>query len=345
MSETLSPSRMNCLLECPRKHYYKYELGIEKVEKSMALSIGSAWADFKQRFREGVPVEDAVGQVLEAQKDIANLNVSMFIAMATAYGMCYGDRDAYQHIYPEVAFDREMTELPGSFRAIGRLDAIGMTKRGDHVICEDKTAGEDITPGAPYWDRTLFNVQVLQYVYEARMLGWDVSRVVYEVSRKPKTERRTIPELDENGLKIVTVTSTGQRAFNKNGTPRQAGGDGYTIKGRFETDDEYSCRMRNDILAEPEVWFAQRDIWVTDATLAEFAEHRAACVRIILTNRDAAAGMPDPASAWPRNVDSWRCRSKCDFCGFCLQGWSTKPDELPEGYVMKKHGTGQEATA
>ena len=341
MSETLSPSRMNCLLECPRKHYYKYELGIEKVEKSKALSLGSAWADFKERFRRGAPVELAVAQVVEVQKDIANLNIPQFVAMATAYGECYGDRDVYRHIYPEVEFKRHMDELPGDFIAIGRLDAICVTHGGEHVINEDKSTSQDISQGAPYWDRLFFNVQALQYVCEVRLLGWDVHRVVYEAARKPKTERKTIPTLDENGQKIVICDETGERAYNKDGKPRQAAGEGFTIQGRMETDDEYAGRMKADIVAAPEKWFAQQDIWVTDDSLDEFACHRLACVRTILANREAGAALADPAKAWPRNVDSMRCRM-CDYCGFCLQGGRPDPDALPEGFISRRHGTQEE---
>ena len=342
MSETLSPSRMNCLLECPRKYYYRYELGIEKLEKSKALSLGSAWANFKELFREGKPIDEAISKTVAGQQDTTNLNIPMFVAMASAYDSCFGDRNVYSHIYPEVEFDRQMPEVPGDFRAFGRLDAICVARNGEHVINEDKTTSQDISPGAPYWDRVLFNVQILQYVFEARKIGWDVSRVVYEVSRKPKTERKVVPELDENGLKIVICDETGERALNKNGTPRQTGGDGFTIQGRMETDEEYAGRMKADILADPTRWFAQRDVYVTDDQLEEFAAHRSACARQILANREAAKGMAKPAQAWPRNVDSGRCRNMCDFCGFCLQGWSVEAGMLPEGYTIKQHGHGGE---
>lgn len=335
MSETLSPSRMNCLLECPRKHYYKYELGIEKLEKGKALSLGAAWADFKQLFREGVPAEKAIERTVANQKDTTNLNIPMFVAMAAAYNECYGDRDIYSHIYPEVEFDRKMEEVPGDFRAFGRLDAICVARNGEHVINEDKTTSQDIAPGAPYWDRTLFNVQALLYAFEARLKGWDVRRVVYEVSRKPKTERKIVPELDENELKIVICDATGERAVNKNGTPRQTGGDGYTIQGRMETDQEYANRMKSDILSDPTHWFAQQDIWVTDDALEELSAHRYACAKLIVTYREMAAGLAKPAQAWPRNVDSGKCRNMCDFCGFCLQGWSVEDGMLPEGYVFR----------
>lgn len=344
MSETLSPSRMNCLLECPRKHYYKYELGIEKLEKSAALSIGSAWADFKQRWREGVPADEAIEQTVAAQQDTTNLNIPMFVAMSAAYAQCFGDKEIYSEIFPEVDFHRKMDEVPGDFIAHGRLDAICVTKKKEPVVNEDKTTSQDIMPGASYWDRTLFNVQILQYTYEVRLLGWDVRRTIYEVARKPKTERKIVPELDENGMKIVIEEATGERAMNKNGTPRQAAGEGYAVKGRMETDEEYANRMKADILADPVRWFARKDVFVTDDMLEDFAAHRVACARTIVANREAASQLVKPALAWPRNVDSMKCKY-CDFCGFCLQGWSVEDGMLPEGYIIKKHGQPDEESA
>ena len=69
--------------------------------------------------------------------------------------------------------------------------------------------------------------------------------------------------------------------------------------------------------------------------------HRLACVRTILANREAGAALADPAKAWPRNVDSMRCRM-CDYCGFCLQGGRPDPDALPEGFISRRHGTQEE---
>ena len=42
MKETLSASRMAAFLACPRKHYYQYELGLEREESAPALRFGSA---------------------------------------------------------------------------------------------------------------------------------------------------------------------------------------------------------------------------------------------------------------------------------------------------------------
>ena len=112
----------------------------------------------------------------------------------------------------------------------------------------------------------------------------------------------------------------------------------------METDDEYAGRMKADILEDPTRWFAQQDIWVTDDALEELAAHRFGCVRTLLSNREASKDMKDPAMAWPRNVDSMKCRM-CDYCGFCLQGWRPDPEALPEGFVSRKHGTEETANA
>ena len=336
MRETLSASRMNCLLECQRKHYYRYELGVEKAQKSDALLFGAAWADFKQNFRKGMDPESAFGAAIDNQKDKGLLNLPLFVGMAAAYCEIYGAKDDYAALLPEVAYDRPLDEIAGAegmFNAFGRLDAIGCTRRGEHVVFEDKTTSQAIDLDSPYWVRLRFNTQILQYVYEVAQAGWNVWRVVYEVARKPKLEKKIVPELDENGLKVFIDDETGQRVLNKNGSPRQTAGEGTTLRGRQETDEEFAERIKQEILSNPSRYFVRRDVDILSDQLAEFASHRAACANLIAHLREREGERRE--DAWPRNVDSMRC-AWCEFGSPCLQGWSMDPANLPEGFAIKR---------
>lgn len=340
MSEALSPSRMNCLLECPRKHYFRYELGIEKAEKAVALVFGAAWADFKQCYRQGMNADDAFEITINNAKDKTYLNTPLLVGMISAYYEVYGREKNYAKLLPEVGFDRRMDELSGAeglFNAYGRLDALGTTEKGEHVIYEDKTSSEDIDPESNYWLRVRFNVQLLQYVFEVRMAGWNPKHVIYEVARKPKCERKIIPDLDADGLKVYLDDTTGERVLNKNGTPRQTKSDGTTLKGRQETDTELAERVKQEILTYPSRYFQRRFIPILDSDLNEFAAHRWTCANMIVAYRRLAevAGEGQAIMAWPRNVDSRKCMY-CEYVGPCLQGWSVNPENLPEGYVLKK---------
>lgn len=334
--ETLSPSRMSCLLECPRKHYYRYELGIERASKSDALLFGSAWADFKQNFRKGMDPEAAFMAALDSQKERNLINMPLFAGMALAYCEIYGVKDDYATLLPEVGYDRPLDEIKGAegvFNAFGRLDAIAATRRDEHVIFEDKTTGQDIDIGAPYWLRLRFNPQILEYVYEAAQKGWNVWRVVYEVARKPKLEKKIVPELDANGLKWFSVDATGQRMLNKDGSPRQTASEGTTLRGRMETDEELAERIKQEILGNPSRYFVRRDVDILSDQLTEFVAHRSACARLIVHLR--AQEGEDRESAWPRNIDTMRC-TRCDYGAPCLQGWKMDPANLPEGYEVKR---------
>ena len=41
--ELMTASRMNTLLSCPRKHYWRYEVGMSRVTDAAALRFGTAW--------------------------------------------------------------------------------------------------------------------------------------------------------------------------------------------------------------------------------------------------------------------------------------------------------------
>jgi hypothetical protein len=43
MKELLTASRMAALLACPRKHFWRYELGLRRTVDADALRFGSAW--------------------------------------------------------------------------------------------------------------------------------------------------------------------------------------------------------------------------------------------------------------------------------------------------------------
>lgn len=53
-------------------------------------------------------------------------------------------------------------------------------------ILENKTSGEDIGPGSPYWARLSFDPQISLYMQGAEALGFEPHGVMYDVIRKPQ---------------------------------------------------------------------------------------------------------------------------------------------------------------
>jgi hypothetical protein len=118
-----------------------------------------------------------------------------------------------------------------TFNRGGKIDAID----GEHRLWEMKTTRDDISSGSDYWLRLQHDPQLSLYWSAAHELGFSTEAAVYDVVGEPQQRPKQIPELDENGLKIVILDATGERVFNKNGTPRQTAGEGLSLVSRPET--------------------------------------------------------------------------------------------------------------
>lgn len=185
MKETLSASRMAAFLACPRKHYYQYELGLEREEASGALRFGGAFHAALEARANGADIAAAY----EAGK--AGRDLDDPVELAKLYGLLAGyyahyteETECVEKLYPEVQWT---LAIPSSrtFEHVGIIDALAILKDGRTAIVEHKTTGEDISATSDYWTRLQFNGQLMLYVLAARAHGWNVETVIYDVIRKP----------------------------------------------------------------------------------------------------------------------------------------------------------------
>lgn len=331
MKELLTASRMACLLACPRKHYWRYEVGLKPATDAHALRFGSAWHNAMEARWRGMDYGAALADAIAQADSFEEIDVSMLGGMLAGYYAQYdGVSEVVQTLHPEVEF---CLPLDGSrtFDSAGKIDGLGVLHDGRLVLIEHKTCGEDIGPDSEYWQRLKFNPQIYQYVLAARALGWDVQTVLYDVTRKPGIRPATVPILDEAGGKIVIDDATGQRAMNKNGTPKASGGAGFTVQSRKETPEEYGDRLAADTQARPEFYYARREVPILDQDLAEFETQRLVLGRSILSCRAETRRARMPEHGWPRNVGPMTCKF-CEFDAFCLQNLTVDTDNPPAGF-------------
>lgn len=310
MKELLTASRMGTLLGCMRKHFWRYELGLQAVTEAHALRFGSAWHAAMEARWQGAALDVALaaatsdpstastgspqagsGQAVQFEEvDLATLG-----GLLAGYYARYAS-DPIKSVHPEVEF---RTPLAGSrtFDVAGKIDGLAVMHDGRLALVEHKTAGCDIGPDADYWLRLRGNAQVMQYVLAARALGWDVSLVIYDVARKPAIR------------------------------PRQG-----------ETAEAFGDRLAADAQSRPDFYFARREVPVLDDDLAEFEIQRSVMARMILACRGEARRARRPEHGWPRNVGEMSCRN-CEYQGFCLQNTAVDAAHPPAGFrVGAVHG-------
>jgi len=294
--ETLSASRMTAFLACPRKHYYQYELGLEREDSAPALRFGSAFHKALEARANGATLAQAY-EAAKADKRLDEpIEIAKLYGLLSGYWHLYGGADspneAIAKMYPECQWT---LEIPHSrtFQHVGIIDGLAVLKDGRTAIVEHKTTGEDISPTADYWTRLQFNGQLFLYVLAARANGWDVDTVVYDVIRKPAIRQKA-----------------------------------------NETAAEYGERLAADTAERPEFYYARREVAVLDSALAEFEIQRDVICKMLLHCKAAARKAALPEQGWARNCNGLTCRN-CDYAGFCMQCVHVDAAHVPAGFKLR----------
>ena len=334
MNNTITASRMNTLLMCHRKHYWQCEVGLRSDDISLALRFGSAWARAMEAYWRGKIYDDALNYALPQDVQLDKYEFAKVAALLGGYYSIYGPSKKYGKLYPERQFGP--TDIADGFNAQGKLDGIGVNVKNQSIIIEAKTTSDSIEADSQYWVRLVFNMQLYQYYIAALEAGWNVVKVIYDVTKKPSIRPKEVADLDENGLKIV-VDAKGERVYGKDKTkPRQMGDDslGYVVKKHVETPDEYFERLCADVEERPEFYFKRKEVPIFESDVEKFCNQRLAIIGLIKSMRQNESLFKNPAEAWPRNVGHNTCMG-CEYKSFCLSNFDASIDNLPKGFSIK----------
>jgi len=375
MNQTITASRLNSLVSCPRKHFWQYEIGLKKDAPALALRFGSAWARGMESYWRGDLYEAALAHAIPEGVDLDELNCSIIASLLAAYFDYYGPASQYGRMKPEVEFGPH--EIEGTdFTAQGKLDALGILTDGRGAIIEAKTTSDSIGDDSDYWLRLRFNQQILHYVLEERSLGASIQTVLYDVTRKPAIAPKMIDDRDEHGLKIVTDAQGGRqfkpgktrtikekrevvvkkakgktkavkkfetvtRQVTEPGEPYQSASveKGWTVKQHLETPDEFGQRLYDDVMERPKFYFTRREVPVSEDDLEQFQRQRLALCYLIdhFRYKEAGGSFPQPV----RDPDQWPRNvgeNTCNFCqykSFCLQNLSVNLNQPPNGFSIQ----------
>jgi len=205
MKELLTATRMNMVLGCPRKHYWRYEVGLRSTSDAQPLRFGSAWHLGMEARWQGMTFEEALAVALSGAKEFNELDVAILSGMLAGYYFRYAHNEVVKELHAETEF---RMPLSGSrtFDVAGKIDGLGVLHDGRLALVEHKTSGEDISDTSDYWLRLRFNQQIYQYVLAACALGWDVSHVIYDVARKPMIRVKQNETVEQFGQRLAEDT-------------------------------------------------------------------------------------------------------------------------------------------
>lgn len=290
--ENLSPSRLRDAHTCYRLHHLKWVLGYEPVAVPEPLRFGSlmhrglnAWWN-AMALRRGsekdqylLPLSAFAPPPLDAALIAVNDAEPFERAKARALVRGYDEAWSGQKepvLGVELRYEAPLRRPGGSrasrrWRMTGRMDALVVGADSATYVLEHKTTSEDISDGAPFWDRLMLDTQVSCYVDGAAALGHKVSGVIYDVIRKPAlkplqvNKRRSAEESpDEYEARVLSATA-----------------DGVHYQRRLITRSEAERAQH------------ARDTWATSLTLAEVTRR---------AQRDKTLPPPNPTAChkWGR---------------------------------------------
>jgi hypothetical protein len=180
--ELITASRMGALAQCPRRHYWAYEVGLKATSESKALTFGTAWHSAMELLFQG---EDPSVLIIKLWLD--DDDSAMFAGLLSAYMGTWGSAPVSEW-QSEVEFSHTIPGIHG-WRAAGKIDGVG--KWNDKVVLlEHKTTSDGVEPTSDYWLRLRSNLQVSQYVVAMAASGIAVDGVIYDVVRKPRLKRK-----------------------------------------------------------------------------------------------------------------------------------------------------------
>ncbi len=194
MKELITASRMSCLLDCPRKHYWRYECGLKREVDAMALRFGTAWHAAMEARWAKMGYDQALSAALATATDFDETTVATISGLLAGYYARWSE-DPVKELCAEVEFRAPLANSR-TFDVAGKIDGLGILHDGRLALVEHKTTSADVGPDSDYWIRLRSNPQINQYVLAARQLGWDVSVVLYDVTRKPsiRVKQNETPE-------------------------------------------------------------------------------------------------------------------------------------------------------
>jgi hypothetical protein len=309
---------MSCFKHCFRKHYYRYELGITKINEARALRMGSAIHDGLEYFCRRKPVEDAITVIRDtysATPDWAMEHLdewftecAAIVALVTGYYWLYSNDDL-EILDTEKSFRLPLINPDGRASQLfdhgGKRDARARLPDGRIAIVEHKTCGEDIAPGSDYWTRLRIDQQISGYWVAAEAMGETPDTVLYDVIRKPTIKRLLATPPDK-----LKRTKNGKLYANQREVDM--------------TPDEFGLRLLSDIYERPDFYYQRQEIPRLVADIESFRHELWQTQKMI---RHCQLN-----EYWFKNVSAWTCPF-CEFKDLCYQSVYPIGDATPAGFV------------
>jgi hypothetical protein len=234
-------------------------------------------------------------------------------AMVVAHYERYKDDQILESILIEKAFtlpiiNPDTGKSTPSFLDAGMIDRIARLPDATIALVERKTTAESIEPDSPYWKALRNDPQISRYLRAGRAMGHDITKVVYDVVKKPQIRPKQVTKAE-----MAYANSQGNYFGLKLCGP---------CPDR-ETPQMYGARLLQDMLGRPDHYFARNEIARLDGDLEEFAQDQWQTQQEIRQAMNNGRYYRNPAACLePYN---------CEYLDVCSTLFSN-PEEIPQGF-------------
>ncbi len=293
--DLLTKSRLTAWRRCKRLHRLRYIDGWDSTRESEAITFGQLVHEGLEAFWTGQPLD------LPAPDDPILMGKACEI-MAGYIRHAWPDRLDYEVLaveYP-VTFpllNPETMQSSRTYEMGAILDLVLRRKAtGEIILVEHKTTGSDFSDDASgYWNRLAMDSQLSLYVIACEAQGWKVDRIIYDVIARPQ-------------LRQKLATPEEARRYRKSDGALDA-----RQRDADESLEEFCLRLREDIDARPERYYARREIARVESEIRDG----------MLDTWEEAKAMrqAELSGRHPRNPDACHMYgTTCDFYDICAYG-------------------------
>ena len=330
--DLLTHSRLTCRKTCGKKHLLKYVYGIRRDYSAAPLRLGSNVHNGLDAHKKGKSESEAIAIACQGYPDAiaATQNPEFALDLAVEQEVVarllsgYFWRWAADTTIKRIVASEQSFELPiinpetgkptPTFRFAGKIDGIVELADGRTAVIEHKTTGDSIAPDSDYWARLAIDQQISGYVIASKAIGHPAETVLYDVIKKPGIKPRKVTKAEAETL-ATTGAYFGEAIDNR------------VAAGMIETPQMYGARLTADIAAEPDKYFARREIPRLTSDLDEFRQE------LWDMQRDMAEAIKHDRHF--RNTAACVGFGTCEYLSICANG--IDPANPPSGFVRVNH--------
>jgi hypothetical protein len=339
--ESLTHSRMQSAKDCLRRHFLQFEflgVGLKKIRTSEPLRFGTVIHRGLDLLASGISIDDLCQLVrswyaeipawCQTQEEQADwfMECEKAIRLLLGYVWRWGE-GGFELVATEQIFDiplinpatgREST----NWRLKGRIDKV--VREGSRMLLmEHKTTGDPIAPDSEYWEKLRIDSQISLYMLAARESGYPVETVIYDVIGKPQTRlRNPLYQMTQADKEALNCGVYFDERFEQDVL------DG-AVAAKRETPEMYGARLAQAITAEPDRYYARREIPRLDSDIN--------WLRRDLWGIQKRISFCQHNEYWDQNTHACNSPWRCEMCEVCYGGFDVLSPgaPVPPGYILK----------